>query len=113
MIVVFHTCKYIYIYRIYDSGISAFLRHGVTMARVDTCQKRLIVCQKRPIVVSTYLSFLRHGVTMAGVEQALESEFMAALHDEEDEPRAKAALVLVVRLDPPASGPSNQLSTLV
>jgi hypothetical protein len=83
------------------------------MARVDTCQKRLIVCQKRPIVVSTYLSFLRHGVTMAGVEQALESEFMAALHDEEDEPRAKAALVLVVRLDPPASGPSNQLSTLV
>jgi hypothetical protein len=46
-------------------------------------------------------------------EQALESEFMAALHDEEDEPRAKAALVLDVRLDPPASGPSNQLSTLV
>ena len=47
------------------------------------------------------------------MEQALESEFMATLHDEEDEPRAMAALALDVRLDPPASGPSNQLTILV
>ena len=47
------------------------------------------------------------------MEQALESEFMAALHDEEDEPRAKTALALDVRLDPPAARPNNTLTMLV
>ena len=49
--------------------------------------------------------------THTWTEQALESEFMASLHNADDEPRATTPLSLDSRLDAPASNPDNRLTT--